>query len=302
VLVGVDGIARVLDFGVAKALGKQHTTREGQLKGKLGYLAPEQVLGHSVTRRSDVFAAAIVLWEALAGERLFTAESEGAVLRQIMEDEVEPPSRRRPEVPAALDAVVMQALAKEPGFRFDTALAMAEAIEGAVAVAPPRAIGEWVRDLARERLAMRAQLVGAIESGTAGGHAEPAAASSGADEASTHVSVVTDASGKPASRRGRWAWLALGAAAVGVAAVVTLARGRGPAHVPPAPEVAPAASAPALSAAPEASTASAAPSASSAPSVLSSPPPARPAAAPHRRPASPRPAPRPVGTSLYTRD
>src|SRR5262249_20405529 len=66
VLVGVDGVARVLDFGVAKARGRSQTTREGQLKGKLAYMAPEQI-GGRVTRRTDVFAASIVLWEALAG-------------------------------------------------------------------------------------------------------------------------------------------------------------------------------------------------------------------------------------------
>src|SRR5262249_46075580 len=75
VLVGVEGVARIIDFGVAKAIGKMHATREGQLKGKLAYMSPEQVKGGDVTRQSDVFSTAIVLWEALMGERLFNGEN-----------------------------------------------------------------------------------------------------------------------------------------------------------------------------------------------------------------------------------
>src|SRR3989442_1525850 len=71
VLVGCDGVARVLDFGIAKARGRlQPTTQTGQVKGKLAYMAPEQILGDDVTRRTDVYAAAVILWEALTGRRL----------------------------------------------------------------------------------------------------------------------------------------------------------------------------------------------------------------------------------------
>src|ERR1019366_2190828 len=64
-LVGTDGVARVLDFGVAKAAGRLQTTRDGQLKGKLSYMAPEQIHGATVTRRTDIYAASVVLWETL---------------------------------------------------------------------------------------------------------------------------------------------------------------------------------------------------------------------------------------------
>jgi serine/threonine protein kinase len=165
VLVGTDGVVRVLDFGVAKALGKLHTTRDGQLKGKLGYLAPEQVFGLPVTRRSDVFAAAVVLWEALTGARLFAADSEGEVLRRIMDGVIALPSEHAEDVPAALDAIVMRALSREPADRFDTAQAMADAIEEAAPVASPRTIRPWMYDLARDVLEARAQLVAGIESG-----------------------------------------------------------------------------------------------------------------------------------------
>ena len=88
-LVGIDGIARVLDFGVAKALGRAQTTRDGQIKGKLSYLAPEQLNGE-ISRQSDIYAASVVLWEVLAGERLFQADNPGELLNQLISKEVPP--------------------------------------------------------------------------------------------------------------------------------------------------------------------------------------------------------------------
>ncbi|MCL2447368.1 MAG: serine/threonine protein kinase, partial [Polyangiaceae bacterium] len=74
ILVGADGVARLLDFGVAKAAGRAQTTQDGQIKGKLAYMAPEQLMSAGVTRETDLYAASVVLWEMLAGERLFTGE------------------------------------------------------------------------------------------------------------------------------------------------------------------------------------------------------------------------------------
>ena len=82
VVVGVDGVARVLDFGIAKALRKDHITAEGLVKGKVAYMAPEQLVGGVLTRQSDVYAAGVVLWEALTGKRLFGgADGEKLVAR-----------------------------------------------------------------------------------------------------------------------------------------------------------------------------------------------------------------------------
>src|SRR5439155_1734139 len=77
ILVGADGLARVLDFGIAKARGRLQSTGAGQVKGKLAYTAPEQLLGREVDRRADVYASAVVLWEALVGKHLFHAPNEG---------------------------------------------------------------------------------------------------------------------------------------------------------------------------------------------------------------------------------
>ncbi len=84
VLVGTDGAARILDFGVAKAVGRVQTTRDGQIKGKLSYMPPEQLRGASVTLQSDIYAAGVMLWELVTGQRLFTGDNEGAIVARVL--------------------------------------------------------------------------------------------------------------------------------------------------------------------------------------------------------------------------
>ena len=88
ILVGADGVPRLLDFGIAKAAGRLQTTRSGQVKGKLPYMAPEQILGNLVDRRTDVFSAGVVLWETLAGRRLFESDNDAAVYRKVLEEPI----------------------------------------------------------------------------------------------------------------------------------------------------------------------------------------------------------------------
>jgi serine/threonine protein kinase len=121
ILVGVDGMARVIDFGVAKAAGRLQTTREGAIKGKMAYMAPEQLAAGDVTRQADVYALAVVLWEMLAGKRLFHADSDVATFGKVMAGATEPPSRHAPSLPADLDALVMKGLAVDPSRRFVSA-------------------------------------------------------------------------------------------------------------------------------------------------------------------------------------
>jgi serine/threonine-protein kinase len=165
VLVGVDGLPRVLDFGVAKAIGRSQTTRDGQLKGKLPYMAPEQIRrGVDVTRRTDVYASSVVLWEALVARRLFDEEDEPQILAAVLDGKVTPPSAIEPTVPKSLDAIVLRGLARDPSARFETALEMAQAIESAVHVATTSEIGTWVGSLAHEALSERAMWVVHVES------------------------------------------------------------------------------------------------------------------------------------------
>ncbi|HEU4409496.1 MAG TPA: protein kinase [Polyangiaceae bacterium] len=163
VMVGVDGVARVLDFGVAKAAHQCVVTRAGLLKGKLAYASPEQVQKGDVDRRSDVYAAAVCLWEALTLRRLYHGKTQGAVLDKILSGRVEPPSRYRPDLPAAFEAVILSGLQTEPEARPATAREMAQLIEAAVDVAPLHRVARWVEELAGDALAERAKVAEAIE-------------------------------------------------------------------------------------------------------------------------------------------
>ncbi len=168
VLVGVDGAARVLDFGIAKAGGRVQVTRDGQVKGKLSYLAPEQLTSeHAVDRRTDVYAAAATLWEALTGRRLVQGESDWQRMAQICAGETLAPSRVEPAVPPELDAVVMKGLAKNPADRYATARDMAAALESVAPHATAREVGEWVEEAGGDSLRRRAALVAEIESHSA---------------------------------------------------------------------------------------------------------------------------------------
>ena len=129
ILVGSDGIARITDFGVARASSRLSTTRSGQLKGKLAYMAPEQARGDRIDRRADVFSCGIVLWEALALKRLFKGDGEAATLNRVLYDPIAPPSTHRSGIPAALEAVCMKALERDVDERFATAEEFADELE-----------------------------------------------------------------------------------------------------------------------------------------------------------------------------
>ena len=161
--VGLDGVVRVLDFGIAKSLSTaSDSTREGSLKGKLRYMAPEQ-FSREVSRHVDIYAAGVVLWEALTLARLFDGATEAEVVMQVLDGAIPPPSSKCRDVTPALDALVSKALARSPDDRFTTALAMAEALERTVQVASAAEVGAWATSLAGEGLRQRDLLVAAID-------------------------------------------------------------------------------------------------------------------------------------------
>jgi serine/threonine-protein kinase len=172
VLVGVDGIARILDFGVAKATINAHVTRAGTLKGKLAYFAPERLRGEA-TRAVDLYAAGVVLWEALAGRRLhggledaelLAAVSSGAVTRLI--DAVDPadvPPESWAEL-VRLDRVLTRAMALSAEDRWNTAHEMADALVAAVPQASRAAVSRWVKELGEPYLVGRERLLVTEES------------------------------------------------------------------------------------------------------------------------------------------
>jgi len=124
------GGVKLLDFGIAKAAGENtENTEQGLFKGKLAYVAPERIKNEAIDGGVDIFGLGVVLWEMLAGKRLFRGKSELETLNNVLEKPVPPPSSVRPDVPASLDAVVMKALARNRNVRYPTGQAMAEDLE-----------------------------------------------------------------------------------------------------------------------------------------------------------------------------
>jgi serine/threonine-protein kinase len=167
VLVGVDGVARVLDFGIAKALQHLDESITGRRMGKMGYMSPEQIHGEHLDQRSDVFSAGIVLWELLCMRRLFPADKPEERIESILHGEYPRPSSLREDLPPEIDDAVMKALERSPEARFATIREFAEALESAPR-ASRREIGEWVSDLARGALAERTRMVAVCENWSEG--------------------------------------------------------------------------------------------------------------------------------------
>ncbi|HEY6080157.1 MAG TPA: serine/threonine-protein kinase [Polyangiaceae bacterium] len=176
VLVGQDGIARITDFGVARAASRLTATRVGQLKGKIAYMAPEQAAGsEDLDRRADVFSAGIVVWEALAQKRLFKAENEAATLSRVISEPVPLLFQVSPQVSKEVSGVVMRALDRDPDKRYLTCAAFADALEAAAAlkdkVATPRELAAYVnevigQDIAQQRDNVRSWLAHSEPTGT----------------------------------------------------------------------------------------------------------------------------------------
>jgi serine/threonine protein kinase len=162
ILVGTDGVARVLDFGVAKAAGRVHTTRDGDIKGKVLYMSPEQLAAQPLTRTADIYAAGVVLFEALTGVRMFAGDNEGAALTRIIKNDLTMPSAIAPEL-ASFDAIVRRASAAAPDDRFATAHDMARALEAVGGAASHSEVSDWVERLCGELLDERARIVAEIE-------------------------------------------------------------------------------------------------------------------------------------------
>lgn len=161
ILVTYDGVTKVVDFGVAKATAAGGgTTSAGQIKGKVGYMAPEQIEGESIDRRSDIFAIGIVLYALTTGKHPFRRESDAATMYNICSPQpVLPPRKFIPDYPEALERVILRSLAKSPDDRYETATAMLRDLDHALP-ASERAntdedVARFVRKLLGEKLEER---------------------------------------------------------------------------------------------------------------------------------------------------
>jgi serine/threonine protein kinase len=178
VMVGVDGIGRLTDFGVAKAEKRLTSTRAGHFKGKLAYMAPEQASTGHADQRSDLFAMGILLWESLTGRRLFRADNNAATLTKILQEPIPSVSELVPEL-APFDALLERALTREPEERFQSAEEFADALEKLArehgGVASVRAVGAEVRKWLSEKLdAQRERIREAMRQLGHADHTEPA--------------------------------------------------------------------------------------------------------------------------------
>jgi eukaryotic-like serine/threonine-protein kinase len=150
-MVSYEGNLKIVDFGVAKAADRAVETQSGMVKGKISYLSPEQCRGARVDRRSDLFSLGIVMWEMLTGARLYRRANDFESMTAIVREPPPPPSSRRPEVPRAIDDLVLRLLAKSVTERFQTAPDVVEAIENASlrarTILSASAVSQLVRDL-----------------------------------------------------------------------------------------------------------------------------------------------------------
>jgi eukaryotic-like serine/threonine-protein kinase len=199
VLVGLDGVARIFDFGVAKAAAiRSQTTSDGQMKGKLSYMSPEQLNSRDVDRRTDVFAAGVVAWECLAGRRLFAGSDPGEVLAKVLTLDIPAPIDVLSSVPRTLSNTVMKALERSPEQRWQTARDFAIELERNVVLAAPHLVGDWVAQHAAEALADRRRRVEAVERASADlGHVGPSANSAASAEFAAPASSRSFAAAMP---------------------------------------------------------------------------------------------------------
>jgi serine/threonine protein kinase len=153
ILITYEGQVKIIDFGIAKAASHNSTTHEGLIKGKLAYMSPEQANGQTIDRRSDIFSTGIILYELLAGERMFQGDTM-YVYTQVRDAAYEPLQNLVPDLPAKLHEVVQRALAKEPDDRYQDCGEMLADLEECIfelSVRPNvRGFANFVKDLFRE--------------------------------------------------------------------------------------------------------------------------------------------------------
>jgi eukaryotic-like serine/threonine-protein kinase len=216
VVVGVDGTSHLIDFGVAKAAMRSTKTGSGLLKGKLQYMSPEQARGADIDRRSDVFSAGIVLFEAITGALPFAADTDpSAILLRIMLDPVPPVSSLANGILTSLDAVVERALERVRDERYQSAKELHDALVAAVPPASTADVQAAVEHWCHEPIAARRAKLQAALAGTAPTLVVTPAADTILAPASA---APPSAQPKPRSRRGRGR-VAVVVAAVAIAAI-----------------------------------------------------------------------------------
>jgi eukaryotic-like serine/threonine-protein kinase len=221
IMITTHGVAKLMDFGIAKSTEDIQLTRPGTTMGSVYYMSPEQVQGGPIDARSDIYSFGVTLYEMFTGRKPFVSESSYTVLNAQINENPVPLIEVNPDLPVELNDIVLKAMAKDPAARFQNADAMRNALRGlrgaqaaAVPVSTPVAA------------ASATAAAGAVPSATAAASAVPGAVSSAsaANEAPkfTPVPQVAPAAQKSKSNRGLWIVLGAVAAVLAIVAVATL--------------------------------------------------------------------------------
>jgi serine/threonine-protein kinase len=164
ILIGVDGAVKLVDFGVAKAMGRlSEVTSAGQLKGKFGYMSPEQAMAKKIDRRSDVFALGIVLFELTTGRRLFRGQHDAETLHMVVSGKIPRPTSIVAGYPPALEEIALKALQRDPAKRFQTAEEFQRTLDGYLkserVVVPRAGIANLLKKVIGERIEQRRKAI-----------------------------------------------------------------------------------------------------------------------------------------------
>jgi eukaryotic-like serine/threonine-protein kinase len=164
ILVGVDGIARITDFGIAKAETRITSTQPGMRKGKLAFMAPEQITNdEAVDCRADIWSAGVVLWTALTAKNLFRSENDAATIHSVLSKAIAAPSTEGRQPPPFFDAIALRALQRDPNERFSSALEMAEALRKAAVLnglsLSKHSLSGWMNGVFGEELTARRKAI-----------------------------------------------------------------------------------------------------------------------------------------------
>ena len=150
VLLSYEGAVKLIDFGIARASSRATRTRAGRLKGKIAYMSPEQVQGKEIDQRADLFSLGVIMYELITGASLFHGKNQLDTMHQVRRAEVAPPSSLNPEVPEEVDEILLTALARERGARYQTAGKMREALQRYLvksrAVFGPEHMLQWMQE------------------------------------------------------------------------------------------------------------------------------------------------------------
>jgi eukaryotic-like serine/threonine-protein kinase len=162
-LITYEGSVKVVDFGVARARGKMHSTAVGTVKGKLAYMAPEQAQHQEIDRRADIFALGIILYELTTWQRLFRADTEQETVAKVVECKIPPPSVMVDDYPSELEEIVLRALQKDPAKRYQTAQQMEQELEQFIVssgtAVPPSAVGDLMISLFADRQQEKKEMI-----------------------------------------------------------------------------------------------------------------------------------------------